>query len=158
MKSIAKFALAAALVVPAAAQAQSAREVRRDVNEVHQDRHALDRTQAFGTRQDVREARQELREDRRERREDWQDFRRAHPDRFRFNSYAAPRGYAYRPYATGAILPAPYYGSRYWFNDYASYRLPRLGYAQRYVRYGGDLLLVNTRNGRIARVYRNFYG
>jgi Ni/Co efflux regulator RcnB len=42
-------------------------------------------------------------------------------------------------------------------NNYANFRLPRPGASQQYVRYGNDVLLVNVRNGRVIRVYRDFF-
>ena len=136
-------ALAAATLVPGAAQAQSAREVRQGQREVQQDLRRGDY--------------QEAREDRRELREDWRDYRRAHPKAFRTRAYAGPSGYRYRPVTAGYQFQPQYYGNRYWVNNYANYRLPHPGRGLRYIRYGNDVLLVNTRTGRVVRVYNRFF-
>ncbi len=68
-----------------------------------------------------------------------------------------PRGYAYRRYATGLILPTIFLSSAYYFSDYNTLGLypPPKGY--RWVRYGPDLLLVRRKNGRIKEVYYNVF-
>ncbi len=70
-------------------------------------------------------------------------------------TYRYPRGYRYRRWSVGLILPSLFLSSAYYFNNYATYGIypPPPGY--RWIRYGPDLLLVNTRNGRIEDV---FYG
>lgn len=136
-------AIAAAALVPGVASAQSAREVRHDQREVRRDvRHG-----------DYREAR----EDRRELREDWRDFRRSHRDVYHRPAYRGPRGWRYRPIAVGHRFAPVYYGRNYWVNDWATYRLPRPGAYQRWVRYGNDVVLVNTRNGRVIAVHNGFF-
>jgi len=159
MRKIIIAAVAAATILPAgAASAQSAREVRQSQREVRESERDLNRAYAYGDRRDVREARQELREDRRELREDWRDYRRSHRDVYTRGAYAGPRGYRYRPVTAGYRFTPDYYGQRYWINDYATYRLPRPGYGyQRWVRYGNDVVLVDTRSGRVVRVYNGFF-
>lgn len=68
-----------------------------------------------------------------------------------------PRGYSYRRYATGLILPTIFLSSAYYFTDYNTLGLyaPPKGY--RWVRYGPDLLLVRKKNGRIKEVYYNVF-
>lgn len=63
-----------------------------------------------------------------------------------------PRGYHYRRWTIGLILPHLFLSSAYYFDNYATYGFgpPPRGY--RWVRYGPDLLLVNVRTGRIADV------
>lgn len=152
-------ALTATVLLPAAASAQSYGEVRQGQREVRQDRRELERARARGDRGDVRDARQELREDRRELREDRRDYRQ---DRragnrgdyaYRGGAYRGPQGYRYRPVSIGYQFAPSYYGRNYWVNDYASYNLsrPRYGY-QRWVRYGRDVVLVDTRSGRVIQV------
>jgi len=152
-------ALAAATILPAgAASAQSAGEVRRDQREVRRDQRDLARARANGDRGDIRSARQELREDRQETREDWRDYRRSHRDVYARGGYAGPRGYRYRPVAVGYRFAPQYYGRSYWINDYGTYRLPRPGFGyQRWVRYGNDVVLVDTRSGRVVQVYNRFF-
>lgn len=143
MRTMLMTAVAAALLVPGAANAQSAREVRHDRREVRKDiRHG-----------DYREAR----EDRRELREDWRDYRRAHRDVYHRPAYVGPRGYRYRQVTVGYRFAPSYYGSRYRVNDWARYRLARPGAHQRWIRYGNDMLLINVRTGRVLRVYRGFF-
>lgn len=160
-------ALAASIILPAAAGAQSYGEVRRDQREVRQDRRELDRARANGDRGDIRDARQELREDRQEAREDRRGLRQdRRGDRrgarggyaYRGGAYRGPQGYRYRPVSVGYRFAPSYYGRNYWVNDYASYRLsaPRFGY-QRWVRYGSDVVLVDTRSGRVVEVRNSYF-
>ncbi|USU06521.1 DUF1090 family protein [Sphingomonadaceae bacterium OTU29MARTA1] len=152
-------ALAAATILPAgAATAQSGREVRQSQREVRQSQRELAEARRYGDRGDIREARREVREDRRELREDWRDYRRSHRNVYTRGAYAGPRGYRYRPVNVGYRFAPQYYGQRYWINDYNTYRLPRPGYGyQRWVRYGNDVVLVDTRSGRVAQVYNRFF-
>ena len=143
MRTMVLAAVAAAVAVPGVASAQSAREIRHDQREVRRDmRHG-----------DYREAR----EDRRELREDWRDYRRSHRNVYHRPVYRGPRGYAYRPVTVGYRFAPSYYGRNYWVNDYATYRLPRPGAYQRWIRYGNDVVLVNTRTGRVIQVYNGFF-
>ena len=150
-------ALAATTLLPVAAQAQSYGEVRRDQREVRESRRELRDAQRYGDRGDVREARRELREDRQELREDWRDYRRSNGNAFRRGAYRGPQGYRYRAVTPGYRFAPSYYGRPYWV-DHRSYRLaaPRYGY-QRWVRYGNDVVLVDTRSGRVVQVYNRFF-
>jgi Ni/Co efflux regulator RcnB len=158
MRTLITAALAATALIPVAASAQSAREVRDSQREVRESQRDLNRAYRYGDRRDVREARQELREDRRELREDWRDYRQSHRDVYRRGGYTGPRGYAYRPVTVGYRFAPEYYGRRYWINDPYTYRLPRPGFGyQRWVRYGNDVVLVDTRSGRVVQVYNRFF-
>ena len=148
--------LAATVLVPAAASAQSYGEVRRDRQEVRESRQDLREAQRYGDRRDVREARQELREDRQELREDRRDYRRTQRG-YNRGAYAGPRGYSYRPVTVGYRFQPGYYSRNYWVNDYGRYRLGRPGLNQRWVRYGNDVVLVNVRNGRVLAVRNRFF-
>lgn len=78
--------------------------------------------------------------------------------RIRVSSFHYPRGYGYRRWRTGSILPRLFLSSLYFWTDWAALGLgpPPPGYV--WVRYGPDLLLVNRYNGRIADViYGAFY-
>ena len=69
-----------------------------------------------------------------------------------------PRGYSYRRWGIGAILPHIFLSSYYYWTDWRALGLlpPPPGYV--WVRYGPDLLLVNRYTGRIADViYGAFY-
>ncbi|MEG3163869.1 RcnB family protein [Sphingomonas sp. PB2P19] len=158
MKMMIIAALAATVLTPVAAQAQSAGEVRRDNREVRESQRDLRQAQRYGDRGDVRDARRELREDRQERREDWRDYRQSHQNVYRRGNYAGPRGYRYRPVSVGYRFAPEYYGRNYWINDYQTYRLPRPGFGyQRWIRYGRDVVLVDTRSGRTVQVYNSFF-
>jgi len=67
-------------------------------------------------------------------------------------AFRYPPGFAYRSWATGAILPPIFLAAPYYYDDYATLGLapPPRGY--RWVRYGADLLLVNIVTGRVADV------
>lgn len=150
-------ALAAAVAVPSIAQAQSAGEIRHDRREIAHDRRELRRAELRGDRSDVRDARRELREDRQERREDWRDYRRAHRDVFHGRAYIGPRGYRYRPVGVGYRFAPVYYSARYVIADPWRYHLPRAIGWNRWVRYGDDVVLVNTRTGRVVEVHNGFF-
>jgi Ni/Co efflux regulator RcnB len=147
--------LLAATALPSLAVAQTA-ELRHDRREVRQEQRDLNQARRHGSRQDVREERRDVRQAQREYREDWQDHRRDHRDDYRRPAYVGPRGYAYRPVAAGYRLQPVYYGSRYVVTSWSRYRLPAPG-ANRWVRYGNDVLLVNPRNGRVVNVHRDFF-
>ncbi|WP_260926612.1 RcnB family protein [Novosphingobium sp. 9] len=127
-----------ALAAPTIASAQSRAEVRHDNREIRQDRR-------------------ELRRDRQERREDWRDYRQAHRDVYHRPAYAGPRGYRYVRVGVGHRFAPAYYGQRYWVNDYARYRLPAPRAGARWIRYGNDVVLVNTRTGVVLQAYNGFF-
>lgn len=149
--------LMAAVAAPSMAQAQSLHEARQSQREVREERQDLREAQRYGTRRDVREERRELRDARREARDDWRDYRRAHRDVYRRPAYAGPRGYAYRPVEPGHRFERHYYSSRYVISDPWRYRLPRTTGANRWVRYGNDVALVNIRTGRVHEVHQGFF-
>lgn len=81
------------------------------------------------------------------------NFRPIHRPGFHY-----PRGYHYRRWSVGLILPSIFLSNYYYFNDWAELGAypPPPGYI--WVRYGPDLLLVNRYNGRIRDViYGAFY-
>lgn len=162
MRKIILAALAASTLVPAtlvpiAAQAQSAREVRESQRDLRRDQRDLRDAQRYGDRGDIREARRDVRDSRQEVREDWRDYRRSNRDAFRRPAYAGPRGYTYRPVSVGYRFQPSYYGRNYWVNDYRRYRLPAPARNAQWVRYGNDVVLVNVRNGRVLQVYNRFF-
>ena len=158
MRKLILAALAATVISPVAASAQSAREVRQGQREVMRGEREVQRDLRRGDYREAREDYRELREDRRELREDWRDYRRSHRDTFRAGRYVGPRGYRYRPVVVGYRFSPSYYHSRYWITDPWRYRLPAAGGRNlRWIRYGNDVLLVNIRNGRVIRVYRDFF-
>ena len=156
MRTLILSALIAATAFPAVASAQTA-ELRRDRQDIRHEQRDLRDAQRHGDRHDVRDQRQDVRQAKQEYREDWRDYRRNNRDAYRRPAYTGPRGYAYRPINAGARIGAPYYASRYVISDPYRYRLPRTNGVNRWVRYGNDVLLVNTRNGRVIEAHRNFF-
>lgn len=128
-------AVIATTLTPLAAQAQN-RELQRDRQEIREEKR------------DVREARQEYRED-------WQEYRQRNRNAFRGTRFNAP--FRYRSFNNGVAIGSSYYAPRYRVNNYDNYRLPHPGRFQTYVRHYNDVLLVNTRTGRVIRAYRGFY-
>lgn len=143
MRKLIFAAVAAAALVPSGALAQSAREVRHDQREVNRDL----------ARGHYREAR----EDRKELREDWRDYRRRHRQVFNRPAYRWPRGHRYTTVTVGTTLNGVFWGPRYRIANYHTYRLPYPGRHRAWVRYGNDVLLINTRTGRVITVYRDFF-
>ena len=110
-------------------------------------------------RQDYRrDQRQDYRRDQRRAYRDWRAYRQAERHAFRRGAYYAPRGYNYRRVSVGQrLLTSLFWGQSYWINPYDYYLpQPRYGY-ERWIRYGNDVLLIDTRNGRVLVVYDNFF-
>lgn len=161
--------LIAAMLVPATAATAQNREYQRDTREIRQEQRDvreaqrdLDRARRTGDRDDVRDARRDVREERRDvrearqdRREDWREYRQRNRNLYRAPAFRAP--FRYQRFGVGASINARYWGDSYRVNNYARFRLPQPGRYQRYVRHYNDLLLVNTRTGRVVRVYNGFY-
>ncbi len=108
----------------------------------------------------MREARREYREDRRDRdrnwgNNDWRDWRGHNRSVFSRGNWRAP--FRYQSFRPGVRIGLNFYGSAYRINDPWRYRLPRPGYNQVWVRHYDDLILVDTRRGRVIRVINNFY-
>lgn len=142
--------LIAAMMVPAMAQAQT-REIRNDRRDVREEQRELRHAQRYGDRDDIREERREYRDARQELREDRRDWRQ---DR-RYSNYRAP--FRYQQFRIGSTLRPNYYAPAYrpsWDNRWG---VPRAGRNMTYVRHYNDLLLVNERNGRVVKVYRNHF-
>lgn len=145
--------LMAATMMPAAVSAQSRDEVRRDRQDLREEQRELRDARRHGDRRDVREERRDVREARQELREDRRDYRqnrRAH-SRGYTRYYAPQRNWSYRPVYQGYNLQPQFYSQRYYAPGYRAQRNAR------YIRYGDDLLLVNTRNGRVLQVRRNYF-
>jgi Ni/Co efflux regulator RcnB len=77
---------------------------------------------------------------------------RIHGPAFRY-----PRGWHARRWAVGAVLPALFLTSDYYYDGYGTVGLqsPPPGY--RWVRYGDDLLLVNLRTGAVEDVVEDVF-
>ncbi|HEX8447889.1 MAG TPA: RcnB family protein [Sphingomonas sp.] len=149
--------LIALTLAPAMATAQTG-ELRRDRQDLRQEQRDLREARRFGDRGDVRAERRDVRDARQEYREDWRDYRRSNQAAFRQGRYVGPqRGWRYRPVAVGYRFQPAFYGQRYVIADPYRYRLPRAAGVNRWVRYGNDVVLVNTRNGRVVQVYNSFF-
>jgi Ni/Co efflux regulator RcnB len=100
----------------------------------------------------MRHDRQEVRQDRRDLRHDRRELRR---DRV---AYVAPyRNWRYRTISPGFQLQTSFFAPRYYVTDYGAYNLRAPNRWQRWIRYGDDLVLVNTRTGRVIQVIRGRY-
>ncbi|MFN3519118.1 MAG: RcnB family protein [Sphingomonas sp.] len=157
----------AATIAPAVAAAQSPGELRRDRQDIREQRRDLYEAQRRGDRRDVREARQGLREARREYREDlrdrdrrwarddWRGYRNQNRALYARGQWRAP--FRYNQWRPGARIAPSYYAQRYWINDPWRYRLPPARPNTRWVRHYNDVLLVDYRRGTVLDVIRNFY-
>jgi Ni/Co efflux regulator RcnB len=144
MRKLIILCLMAAVLVPAAASAQSRGEIRHDRRDVRHERR------------DVRGARQELREDRRDfRGGEWRDYRARNRAIYARGNWHAP--FRYRAFRPGIRIGAVYYGPRYRIADPWRYHLPRAFGYQRWVRHYDDALLVDVRRGIVLQVIHNFY-
>ncbi|MBK6414788.1 DUF1090 family protein [Sphingopyxis sp.] len=143
--------LIAAMMVPGVASAQTRGEVRDSRQDVREEQRELREAQRYGDRGDVREERRDVRDARQELREDKRDWRQ---DR-RYQSYRAP--FKYQQFRVGATLRSNYYAPSYRPSYDSRWGVPRAGRNLTYVRHYNDLLLVNERNGRVVKVYRNHF-
>jgi Ni/Co efflux regulator RcnB len=142
--------LMAAVSIPTVAAAQSNGELRRDRENVQEQRDDLRDARQRGDRRDVREEREDLRDAREELREDRSDRRRS--------QYRAPyRNWRYSTIRPGFQLRSAFYGSRYYIAEPGRYGLQRTARNHRWIRYGDDLVLVNLRNGRVLQVMPSRY-
>ncbi len=92
-----------------------------------------------------------------DRRHDWRRHRDRHRSLFRFGFYFDPFGWSYRPYSIGWRLWPSYYQSSYWLQDPGMYRLPYAPPGYRWIRYYDDALLVDTWDGTVVDVIRDFF-
>lgn len=152
MRKIILTGLMAAAALPVAAPAvagTSPGELRRDRQDVREERRELRDAQRHGDYSDVREQREDLRDAKRELREDRRDRR---------DRYAAPyRGWRYSTLRPGTQLRPVFYGQRYRITNYSRYKLRPVAPNRQWIRYGDDLVLVNTRTGRVIQVLRDRY-
>ena len=142
--------LIAAMMVPVAAQAQT-REIREERRDVREERRELRDAQRYGDRGDVREERREYRDAKRDYRDEVRDWRRD----TRYQNYRAP--FRYQQFRVGSTLRSNYYAPSYRPTWDSRWGVPRAGRNLTYVRHYNDLLLVNERNGRVIKVYRNHF-
>ncbi len=169
MKKTLIAALMAATIMPATAANAQNRELRRDREqireergELRQDQRQLNRAIRSGDRSDIRNERRDVREEyrdvrdaRQEYREDWRDYRGRNRGLYRAQRFDAP--FRYRTFNTGVNIGPSYWGPRYRVSNVSRWRLPPARPQQTYIRHYNDLLLINTRSGRVAQVYRGFF-
>ena len=141
-------ATATAALLTSGAQAQT-RELARDRQDIRQEQRDLNHAKRYGDRHDVRDAHRDVRDAKREYREDKRDWRRD----ARYQNYRAP--FRYQQFRVGQALRPTYYAPAYRPAWDRRWGVPRAGAGLTYVRHYNDLLLVNTRTGRVVKVYRN---
>lgn len=66
--------------------------------------------------------------------------------------FVYPRGWGYRRWAIGLVLPPLFLVPDYYYTDWAALGLPPPDPGFEWVRYGPDLLLVNVATGQIVDV------
>lgn len=71
---------------------------------------------------------------------------------YHIGAYHAPRGFHYRRWSYGEILPRGYWSQDYWLQDYWLFGLDVPPYGFEWVRYGPDALLIDTRSGEVVQV------
>ena len=148
--------LLAATLVPTLAEAQNA-ELRHDRREIREERRDVARDYRDGASlHRIREDRRDVRDARREYRDDWHDYRGRHPEYYRGPAWVGPRGYRWHAVTPGYRFDPVFYDRRYWIDPYRYHLRPVLGY-QRWVRYGRDVVLIDTRNGRVIEVNSGFF-
>ena len=95
---------------------------------------------------------------RNDRRYDWRGYRNQNRSFFRAGRYYPPvRGWGYRRLGIGFTLGAPFFASSFWINDPCAYRLPPAYGQMRWVRYFGDVLLVDIYTGQVVDVIPDFF-
>jgi Ni/Co efflux regulator RcnB len=148
--------LLAATVVPTIAQAQT-HELRNDRRDVREERRDVNRAVRNGASdREVRDQRQDVRQARHEYHDDWRDYRARNPHVYRGSAWVGPRGYRWRPVNVGYRFDPVFYGRSYWIDPYRYHLRPVAGY-QRWVRYGRDVVLIDTRSGRVLEVNSSFF-
>jgi Ni/Co efflux regulator RcnB len=71
-------------------------------------------------------------------------------NRVRLAPFVYPRGFGYRRWAIGAVLPAVFLVPAYYYADWADLGLAPPDPGFQWVRYGPDLVLVNTDTGEVV--------
>lgn len=109
--------------------------------------------------------------DRYERRDDrhsWSDHRHdrdrydrhvrhRHYERYHRGEYHRPRGYRYHVWRSGDRLPPAYRVSRYYVDDYWTYRLHRPPRGYHWVRVDNDVLLTAIATGVVVQVVSGLF-
>lgn len=159
MKKFIAAALAVAVIVPMAAPVAASAQHRGDRYEQRGDhRDRGDRYEQRGDYRDHGDRRGDRRFDERShnyRDNDWRDYRGRNRHVYSRGNWRAP--FRYQSFRPGVRIGFNFYNPRYVINDPWRYRLPRAGAGRVWVRHYDDLLLVDTRRGRVIRVINNFY-
>lgn len=92
-----------------------------------------------------------------DRRYDWRSHRRRYGSLFHFGFYRDPFGWGYQPFSIGWRMWPSYYSRSYWLDDPWQYRLPYAPPGYRWIRYYDDAILVDTWDGQVVDVIRNFF-
>lgn len=150
-------AVAMPVVAPVAASAQPQRHDQRDDRRDNRDDRRDHRNDRRDDRRDYRNDRRDNVQDRNHRwgRDDWRGYRNQNRALYARGNWRAP--FRYNAFRNGVRIAPSYYASRYWISDPWRYRLPPVGYSQRWVRHYNDVILVDTRRGVVIDVIRNFY-
>ncbi|HEY3890312.1 MAG TPA: RcnB family protein [Caulobacteraceae bacterium] len=69
---------------------------------------------------------------------------------WRGGAWRGPRGYYYRPWFYGQVLPFGWFSADYYINDYYDYDLPVPPYGYEWIRNGPDALLVDISSGEVV--------
>lgn len=77
-------------------------------------------------------------------------FNSGHRFQWRGGNWSGPRGFFYRSWVFGQILPYGWYSSDWYINDYYDYGLPQPPYGYEWIRNGPDALMVNIANGEVV--------
>ena len=88
---------------------------------------------------------------------DWRNHRRRHSSLFNFGFYRDPFGWGYQSFSIGSRMWPSYYSQNHWLNDPYQYRLPYAPPGYRWIRYYDDAILVDTWDGQVVDVIRNFF-
>jgi hypothetical protein len=79
-------------------------------------------------------------------------------NRLHIAPFIYPPGWAYRQWAVGAMLPPIFWAPDYYYPDWAALGLEPPPPGCQWIRYGGDLLLVNVSTGQVLdAAYGVFY-
>jgi hypothetical protein len=85
-------------------------------------------------------------------------FRGRNFNRVHINPFIYPNGWAYRQWAVGAVLPPLFLSPDYYYPEWAQLGLEPPPPGDQWVRYGPDLLLVDTTTGQVVDgAYGVFY-
>ena len=159
MRKLLIAALAATALVPGVATAQGHGHYRHEQQQLNRERRQVNNQRRVinNQRREVYNEQRVVNNERRAVNQNWRAYRQTHRQVFTRPAYVAPRGYSYRRVVVGYRLNPVFWGRSYRVYDYGNFGLPWPGRGRAYVRYGDDLLLINVYNGRVIRVYEDFF-